>query len=320
MQPRQMMKSPKKILVVLACLVFGAAYMALAEERSLAGEKPNIPTGTFGGMQLWEDLRVLAGWRIQRNVVTGHHRLLDDGDVRRAWGSWEDCETALNSARSVHNLKPASDHAVVLLHGLGRTKTMYRSLAAKLEAEGYEVVTVNYPSTRRSIEAHADQVEQVLGHLEGITTVSFVTHSLGGIVMREVLSRDSDWRQTVEPHRLVMMGPPNQGSVFAREVPKGAADRIIGASLDELRDISAKDIPAPVIEFGIIAGGRGQEGYNPLIPGNDDGVVAVTETHLAGASDFLVVEGLHSYLPSNERAAEATIHFLANGRFPPKEG
>ncbi len=306
--------------MILACLIFGIAYMALAEERSQASEKINVPTGTFGGMQLWEDLRVLSGWRIQRNVVTGHHRLLDDGDVRRAWGSRGECDTALNSARMAHNLKARSDHAVVLLHGLGRTKSMYNSLAATLEAEGYEVIAVNYPSTRRSIGAHADQVEEVLGHLEGITSVSFVTHSLGGIVIRAVLARDGGWRQSLEPRRLVMMGPPNQGSVFAREIPKGASDKIIGASLDELRNISLAEFPAPAIEFGIIAGGRGQEGYNPLIPGNDDGVVAVSETRLAGASDFLVVEGLHSYLPSNEAAATAAVHFLAHGNFPPEEG
>lgn len=319
MKPRHTMASPRTLLIVLACLIFGIAYMALAEEPSQAGDNINVPTGTFGGMQLWEDLRVLSGWRIQRNVVTGHHRLLDDGDVRRAWGSWDECDRALNSARAAHNLKTRSDHAVVLLHGLGRTKSMYKSLAAKLEADGFEVVTINYPSTRRSISAHADQIEQVLGHLEGITSVSFVTHSLGGIVMREVLARDGSWRQSLEPRRLVMMGPPNQGSVFAREVPS-AADGMIGASLDELRDISLTEFPVPVIEFGIIAGGRGQEGYNPLIPGNDDGVVAVSETRLAGASDFLVVDGLHSYLPSNEAAATAAVHFLAHGQFRPGEG
>lgn len=312
----QMKRSPKTLTVVVACIVFGVAYIAFADAR----DNPNVPTSTFGGMQLWEDLRVLSEWRIQRNVVTGHHRLLDDGDVRRAWGSWDDCNRALEEARATHDLKPGSDHAVVLLHGLGRTKSMYRSLAASLEAEGYEVVSVNYPSTRRSISDHADQVETVLGHLEGITTVSFVTHSLGGIVMREVLSRDAGWRRTIKPRRMVMMGPPNQGSVFAREIPRAGADRIIGASLDELRNIDLADFPAPDIEFAIIAGGRGKEGYNPLIPGNDDGVVAVTETALAGASDFLVVEGVHSFLPSNEAAAAATIHFLGHGRFPPETG
>lgn len=312
----QMIRSPRALAFILACLIFGAAYIALAEAR----DNPNVPLPTLGGMQLWEDLRVLSDWRVQRNVVTGHHRLLDDGDIRRAWGSWEDCNRVLDEARTAHNLKPASDHAVILLHGLGRTRSMYKSLVADLEAEGYEVINVNYPSTRRSIGAHADQVETVLGHLEGITGVSFVTHSLGGIVMREVLSREGGWRRAIEPRRMVMMGPPNQGSVLAREIPNAGADQIVGASLDELRSIDLSDFPAPNIEFAIIAGGRGEEGFNPLIPGNDDGVVAVSETVLTGASDFLVVEGLHSFLPSNEAAAKAAIHFLAHGRFPPVPG
>lgn len=306
-------------LILTAGLVIGLVRPAMAEEPLNVEAKPqqnfNIAMPTFGGMQLWEDLRVLSGWRVQHNVVAGHYRLLDNNDVRRAWGSLEACNTVLDTARDEHGLKPKSQHAVVLLHGLGRTKSMYGSFADSLEAAGYEVVTLNYPSTRRSIGEHADQVETVLDNLEGITEVSFVTHSLGGIVMREVLARDAAWMEKLTPRRMVMMGPPNQGSVFAREIPKVGADKIIGASLDELRRINLDDFPAPTIEFGIIAGGKGEEGYNPLIPGNDDGVVGVTETHLAGASDFLVVEGLHSYLPSNAAAASAALAFLGSGSF-----
>lgn len=299
---------------LIACLILTFAAGASADEAT-PQQNLNVPLPTFGGMQLWEDLRVLSGWRVQHNVVASHYRLLDNKDVRRAWGSEEACNAALDVARSEHALAPRSSHAVVLLHGLMRSKSMYRSLKTKLEAQGYEVVSVNYPSTRRTIAQHGDQVETVLENLEGITQVSFITHSLGGIVMREVLGRHSAWQQKLTPRRLVMMGPPNQGSVFAREVPKTGTDKIIGASLDELRNIDLADFPAPTIEFGIIAGGRGEEGYNPFIPGNDDGVVGVKETHLAGASDFLVVEGLHSYLPDNEAAATATIAFLAHGSF-----
>ncbi len=129
----QMVRSPKTLTVIIACIIFGAAYMAFADAR----ENFNVPTSTFGGMQLWEDLRVHSEWRIQRNVVTGHYRLLDDGDIRRAWGSWDECNRALDEARATYDLEPGSDHAVVLLHGLGRTKSMYRSLARDLEAAGY---------------------------------------------------------------------------------------------------------------------------------------------------------------------------------------
>lgn len=301
--------------LLMACLILGCAMKASAEETHVPEQNPNIPLPTFGGMQLWEDLRVLSGWRVQHNVVAGHYRLLDDTDVRRAWGSEEACNAELDLARSEHALAPRSSHAVVLLHGLMRSKSMYRSLTTRLEAQGYEVVSVNYPSTRRTIAEHGLQVETVLENLEGITQVSFVTHSLGGIVMREVLGRGGAWKNNLTPRRMVMMGPPNQGSVFAREVPKTGADKIIGASLDELRNIDLAVFPVPTIEFGIIAGGKGEEGYNPLIPGNDDGVVGVNETHLAGATDFLVVEGLHSYLPDNETAATAAIAFLAHGSF-----
>jgi pimeloyl-ACP methyl ester carboxylesterase len=298
--------------------MFGLAFVATAEEPAEPEPNFNLAIPTLGGKQLWEDLRVLSGWRVQHNVMTDHYRLLDASDVRRAWGSREACNAALDAARETEGLVPRSTHAVVLLHGLWRSKSMYEDFADDLEDAGYEVVTIAYPSTRRAIAAHADQIETVLENLEGITEVSFVTHSLGGIVMREVLSRDADWKDVRRPVRMVMMGPPNQGSVFARELPKAGIDMVVGASLDELRTISLKDFPAPTIPFAIIAGGRGEEGYNPLIPGNDDGVVAVTETRLDGASDFLVVEGLHSFLPSNEVAARAALSFLDHGSFTPK--
>ena len=43
---------------------------------------------TLGGKVFWGDNFIYAGWRIQENVVTGHHRLLDPDDVRQAWGTY----------------------------------------------------------------------------------------------------------------------------------------------------------------------------------------------------------------------------------------
>jgi pimeloyl-ACP methyl ester carboxylesterase len=300
------------IALLALCLVFGMVTLALSAE---AGARPNVAVKTLGGMQLWEDLKIHGGWRIQRNVVSGHFRLLDDKDIRRAWGSRQECVAELVKARRVLDLEPKSQKAVVLLHGLGRTKGMFNSLEKRLKREGYEVVVVNYPSTRRTIAAHTAQIEEVLLGLEGVSEVSFITHSLGGIVMRDVLARRAAWSKSLEPRRLVMMGPPNRGSALARDIPEWTAEPIMGISALELRRVDLDDYPAPKIEFGIIAGGRGEEGFNPLIAGNDDGVVGVSETHLSGASDFMIVDGLHSFLPSNPLAIEASVRFLETGAF-----
>lgn len=47
---------------------------------------PNIPTPTMGGKTFWNELAECQGWRLQKNMITQHCRILDPQDVRRAWG------------------------------------------------------------------------------------------------------------------------------------------------------------------------------------------------------------------------------------------
>lgn len=47
----------------------------------------------------WEDVESFEGWKIQRNTVTSHCRLLDPTSVRRAWGSQERMTNALLRVR-----------------------------------------------------------------------------------------------------------------------------------------------------------------------------------------------------------------------------
>ena len=78
----------------------------------------------------------------------------------------------------------------------------------------------------------------------------------------------------------------------------------------------AVDLPSLDAPFGIIAGGKGDgEGYNPLIDGDDDGTVAVPETRLEGALDFLLVDSLHSFVHTDDQSIDAVLNFLQNGCF-----
>ena len=77
-----------------------------------------------------------------------------------------------------------------------------------------------------------------------------------------------------------------------------------------------KNLPIPSGEFGIIAGGLGDgEGYNPLLPGDDDGTVRVEETMLPGAADFILIRSTHTLILFEEETARQTIHFLKTGMF-----
>ena len=100
---------------------------------------------TLGGKVFWGDNFIYAGWRIQENVVTGHHRLLDPDDVRQAWGTYAQCLAVLSEIRSEQNIAPAGRHLVLLLHGLGRSKDSFGDVPEKLREAGYDVVGLNYP-------------------------------------------------------------------------------------------------------------------------------------------------------------------------------
>ncbi len=280
---------------------------------------PNIPTDTFGGKQFWADLEILAGWRIQDNVFTGHHRLLDPSGVRRAWGSYESCRSVLEAERVKSGLKPRSDHLVVVLHGLGRTRESLAGMSEGLEAAGYEVAAVAYPSTRRELREHALQLRGILDRMEDIRTVSFVTHSLGGIIVRDLLSREGAWKDRIRVGRLVMIAPPNRGSVVAEVVCDWMPTRVLlGKVVTDLTPQAVAAIPPPPCEFGIIAGGTGMEkGLNPLLAGDNDGLVTVVSTRLEGARDFLLLDASHTFIMTKPACIEAAVRFLRSGRFAP---
>ena len=92
----------------------------------------NIPVKTIGGAQVWTDYRFRDGSRLQKNSLTGHWRVLDASDVRRAWGTHQQC------LQSIDESNPAcavgdSPHYVVLLHGLMRTGRSMLPLRKKVQ-------------------------------------------------------------------------------------------------------------------------------------------------------------------------------------------
>ena len=185
------------------------------------------------------------------------------------------------------------------------------------EHGGYSVFNVGYPSTRGDLADHAATLASVVDSLEGIEEVSFVAHSMGNIVVRRFLAdRTSDSRF----HRMVMIAPPNQGSVAAAAWAEneifsaitGEAGQAMGQQWDEL----AATLAVPSFEFGIIAGGRGDDrGFNPLIERDDDGTLLVEETYLEGAADHLVFPAIHSFVMYEEEVWAYTLRFLQQGHF-----
>lgn len=277
----------------------------------------NLPFPTMGGRQIWADQFLRNGWRIQRNVFTGHCRLLDPNNIRRAWGSYEHCRERFHSQFARSGAPAESEHIVMLVHGLGRSASAFAAMEDSVRQAGHSTANINYPSTRQGISAHADDVQRIIDSFDGVRCMSFVTHSLGALVVRDLLARQSAWRDRIEVRRVVMIAPPNQGSQLAKRLSAIPAYQwLTGESGQDLASAVAQNLPVPDAEIGIIAGGRGNGlGFNPILSGDDDGFVAVSETHLDGMRDFLLVNTTHGLIDDHPLTIAATIAFLNDGWF-----
>jgi pimeloyl-ACP methyl ester carboxylesterase len=285
-------------------------------DANSSSDIPRSSGKTLGGMQFWGDVVYFRGYRIQHNVVFGKYRLLDEDNRRFGSGTREECETALAKIRRAKNLKPDAGHAVIYLHGIGRTSRSMAPIVKGMPNDGYVHVLFEYPSTRVPIEKCSEYLHSVVESLTDVSEISFVTHSMGGLVVRRYLRDHADPRL----RQLVMLGTPNSGSEMADMLRSNFVFKaVLGPAGQELvtdPQGTIKSLPTPTIPFGVIAGGAGNEkGYNPLLPGDDDGTVTVASARLPGAVDFLRVPRLHAFLMSDETAIAAVRHFIEHGRF-----
>jgi pimeloyl-ACP methyl ester carboxylesterase len=320
---------PSLLLLVISSIVAtgaaqedGASDEPSSRERSQAIQKatatglPNVITKTLGGRQLWGDVRHFHAWRIQQNVLTSHYRLLDGDDMRHAWGTREQCEAKLDEIKREKELPAMSGEGVILIHGIARSSKSMAEYWQPLEKAGYHVFPFDYPSTRVDLDTAADYLHQVVQSLEGIERIHLVAHSLGGLVARTYRAKYRDQRIG----RLVLVGSPQKGAELADLMTDKfnvVFKPIFGPAGQQLvtdpKGFLAK-LPIPDVEFCVIAGGRAPDGFNPLIPGDDDGVVSVSSTRLPGAVDFLQVESVHLALNRSEQVTAATVRFLQTGK------
>ncbi len=187
---------------------------------------------------------------------------------------------------------------------------------ALLEA-GYRVVNDDYPSRHMSIEQlAAAAIPKALERCGSDERVHFVTHSLGGILVRYYLST----AEIPNLGRIVMLSPPNQGSEVVdklADVPgfdliNGPAGRQLGTDAESL----PRRLGPANFDVGIITG---DSTFNPilsmLIPGEDDGKVSIENAKLEGMADFLVVPHSHPFIMSADVVICQALHYLRHGRF-----
>lgn len=188
-----------------------------------------------------------------------------------------------------------------------------------LSEAGYKVLNVDYPSRSASVSKLSEEVVSKAVEdcqRDGATTIHFVTHSLGGILVRSYLSQ----HPVSNLGRVVMLGPPNQGSEVVDTLGSLRLFRLIngpaGSELGTETNSTPNRLGAANFCVGIIAGDRSINWINSMmIPGRDDGKVSVERTKLEGMTDHIAIHATHPFLMRNKTSIRQTIHFLRNGQF-----
>jgi triacylglycerol lipase len=208
---------------------------------------------------------------------------------------------------------------VILLHGLARTSLSMKGVEWYLKRRGYRVVNARYPTHGLSVEQISQAYLAPLLQSEiprSSATIHFVTHSQGGIVLRQYLSE----HDLPNLGRVVMLAPPNHGSeIVDRLAANPIARPFLGPGYRQL-GTDADSLPnrlGPVqFDCGIIAGDRS---LNPLLSsmltGPNDGKVTVASAQLDGMRDFLVMHYSHTWLMWRKNTLHQVFSFLKSGCF-----
>lgn len=210
-----------------------------------------------------------------------------------------------------------SAECVVFLHGLARTSASMEKAAAAFEESGYAIANISYPSRKFPIEELAPlAIEAGLEKCPADSIVHFVTHSLGGILVRYYLEQ----HEITNLGRVLMFAPPNKGSEVVDSLRHFPGFRAINGPAGYQLGTGEDSVPlmlGPVdYEVGVIAGTRT---FNPILSqylrNPDDGKISVENTKVAGMTDFLAVPHSHPFIMKSSDAIDQAFSFIETGQF-----
>ena len=211
---------------------------------------------------------------------------------------------------------------VICIHGMGRTRFSMAPMACFFKKQGYHTVNKSYKSRSNTVDEVSTAYFKSLipplsnnGELGG--KVHFITHSLGGILLRQYLQH----HKLPEGSRIIMLAPPNRGSHVTDKYQKSAWYKLAlgtksAQQLSSREDSLVRQLKAITHEVGIIAGNKSADPwFNHCFPGEHDGKVAVSHTTLDEMTDFLVAPTNHTFLMRDPAIQQQCLHFIKHGIF-----
>ena len=209
-----------------------------------------------------------------------------------------------------------ANECVILLHGLARSAHSMDKMAQRLTEHGYKVLNIDYPSRALPIEQLAEQtISDALKQCHDMA-VNFVTHSMGGILVRQFLSKHS----IKNLNKVVMLGPPNKGTEIVDKLSHLPGFSFVNGAAGMQLGTSELSVPNQLgkanFDVGIIAGTQSINLLlSSLIPDTDDGKVSVESTKIEGMNDHIEMPTTHVFMMRNEAVIAQVICYLEQGKF-----
>ena len=203
--------------------------------------------------------------------------------------------------------------SVIIAHGLYLPGWETFLLQRRLQASGFRTHLFRFRTVRDSLDTNVARLARFAEKVPG-EKLHFVGYSLGGVVTVAMLNANDVSRDG----RVVCIGSPLNGSCVGNALGASTLGRLIaGNSIGQLVNQGGVGPWTRERELGVIAGNV-NFGFGRLtgaLPSPSDGTVAVAETEIEGASDYLVVPYTHTALLFARTVADQAAAFLQTGRF-----
>jgi len=205
---------------------------------------------------------------------------------------------------------------IILIHGLVRSSRSMNKAASLFEKYGYRTININYPSRSKGINQLVKQyIQPIIENCESrnYQQIHFLTHSLGGILLRAYLAK-----HTIKNlGKTVMLAPPNQGSEIVDKLGHLTLYSILNGPAGSELGTNQHSIPKQLGEINFETGiMTGDKSINPLlsllIPGKNDGKVSVKRAQIDGMKDFLIVPHTHTFIMQRTGVIQQALFFIQN--------
>ena len=212
-----------------------------------------------------------------------------------------------------------SESVVICLHGLWRSVWAMEPMANYLHEQGFTTVNIPYASFRYELDEIVQRVRsEVQPWIDQGKQIHFVTHSLGGVVLKRLLENTLLENEKEKIGRVVMLAPPHQGSEIVDWLSNSPVRHVLGPAGEFL---SSKNMEShsgtfpDAIEAAIIMGDKSAiPFFRKLLDASNDGIVSVEKGHLLGIKEFKVVEADHTFIASEPDVLCMVKRFLERGK------